>query len=54
MTGTTKQSKHWSNFFINFVDRIFTTSFEPLFTNVFDVSRPAAANYCVWRACNAD
>jgi hypothetical protein len=42
------------NFFINFVDRIFTTLFERLFTNVFDVTEANAAISCVYRACHAD
>jgi hypothetical protein len=42
------------NFFINFVDRIFTTLFERPFTNVFDVTEANAAISCVYRACNAD
>ena len=33
--------------FIIFVDRIFTNLFEPLFTNVFDVSGRDAAICCV-------
>jgi len=42
------------NFFIIFVDAIFTTLFERLFTNVFDVIEASPANTCVYRACNAD
>jgi hypothetical protein len=41
-------------FFIIFVDAIFTTSFERLFTKPFDVVAAAAANACVCRACNRD
>jgi hypothetical protein len=36
--------------FITFVDRIFTTLFEWLFTNVFDVIAQSAAISCVYRA----
>jgi hypothetical protein len=42
------------NFFIIFVDRIFTTLFERLFTNVFDVTSINSGITCVYRACNAD
>jgi hypothetical protein len=41
-------------FFIIFVDRIFTTLFERLFTKVFDVTGAMCGNPCVYRACNAD
>jgi hypothetical protein len=41
------------NFFIIFVDAIFTTLFERLFTNVFDVIAAKSANHCVCRACHA-
>jgi hypothetical protein len=41
-------------FFIIFVDAIFTTLFEPLFTNVFDVIAPTQAFPCLYRAGNAD
>jgi hypothetical protein len=34
-------------FFIVFVDAIFTTLFQRLFTNTFDVSGAGAANSCV-------
>jgi hypothetical protein len=40
--------------FIIFVDAIFTTLFERLFTNVFDVTSANEGNSCVYRACNAD
>jgi hypothetical protein len=43
-----------TNFFIMFVDRIFTTSFERLFTKVFDVTGANPAISCLYRACNAD
>jgi hypothetical protein len=36
------------------VDAIFTTSFEPLFTKLFDVISQTAAFACLYRACNAD
>jgi hypothetical protein len=42
------------NLFIIFVDGIFTTLFERLFTNAFDVIGAKAAFACVVRACNAD
>jgi len=41
-------------FFIIFVDAIFTTLFEPLFTNVFDVIAGNAVFSCLYRGCNAD
>ena len=44
-TGT-----HDENFFIIFVDAIFTTSFERLFTNGFDRRAQIASNPCVYRA----
>ena len=40
--------------FTIFVDAIFTTLFERLFTNVFDVIGAKCANDCVCRAGNAD
>jgi hypothetical protein len=42
------------NFFIIFVDAIFTTLFQRLFTNAFDVIGTSTANTCVYRDCNAD
>ncbi len=42
------------NFFIIFVDAIFTTLFERLFTNVFDVTSANAAISWLYRASNAD
>jgi hypothetical protein len=42
------------NFFIIFVDAIFTTLFECPFTNVFDVTNANAAIPCLYRACKAD
>jgi hypothetical protein len=42
------------NFFIIFVDGIFTTLFECLFTNVFDVTAQTQVIPCVYRGCNAD
>jgi hypothetical protein len=42
------------NFFIIFVDRIFTTLFERLFTNIFYVTTANAAISWLYRACNAD
>jgi hypothetical protein len=41
-------------FFSVFVDWIFTTLFEPLFTKLFDVIGPNSAIACLYRACNAD
>jgi hypothetical protein len=41
-------------FFTIFVDAIFTTLFERLITNVFDVIAARSANHCVCRACHAD
>jgi hypothetical protein len=41
-------------FFIIFVDAIFTTLFQRLFTNAFDVIRANTAIPCVYRACHAD
>jgi hypothetical protein len=40
--------------FIIFVDAIFTTLFEPPFTNVFDVTGAKPAIACLCRAGNAD
>ena len=40
--------------FIIFVDRIFTTSIEPLFTNVLDAIAPIAAKPCLYPARNGD
>jgi len=42
------------NFFIIFVDAIFTTLFGRLFTKVFDVTGANPSGCCVYRACNAD
>jgi hypothetical protein len=41
-------------FFTIVVDAIFTTLYERLFTNVFDVLAQSSANPWVYRACNAD
>jgi len=41
-------------FFIIFVDRIFTTLLEWLFTKLFDVTARTTAISCVYRPCNAD
>jgi hypothetical protein len=41
------------NFFIIFVDRIFTNSIEPPFTNVFDAAAPVAAISCLCHERNA-
>ena len=40
--------------FIIFVDRIFTTSLQRAFTNIFDASALITAFPCVYRARNAD
>jgi hypothetical protein len=48
----TRQSSETS--FIIFVDAIFTTLFQRLFTNASVVIRANAAIPCVYRACNAD
>jgi len=37
-----------------FIDRIFTTLLQRLFTKVFDATGADAASTCVYRACNAD
>jgi len=42
------------NFFIIFVDAIFTNLFERLFTKVFDVTRANPWISCLCRGCNAD
>ena len=49
-----KNSHAAKNFFIIFVDAIFTTLFERLFTNVFDVTSANAAISWLYRASNAD
>jgi len=41
-------------FFIIFIDRIFTTLIQRLFTNAFDVTAQTAAFSCLYRARNAD
>jgi hypothetical protein len=41
-------------FFIIFLDAIFTTSFERLFTNVFDMAGAIRADCCVCRASHAN
>jgi len=41
-------------FFITFVDAIFTTFIERPFTNIFDASARNAAIACVYRACHVD
>jgi hypothetical protein len=43
-----------TNFFIIFIDAIFTTLFALPFTKLFDVNGAKSANTCLWRACNAD
>jgi hypothetical protein len=42
------------NFFIIFVDAIFTTLLEPLFTNALDMIDAKSTEHCVWRARHAD
>jgi hypothetical protein len=49
----TNESACCENFFIIFVDRIFTNLIEPPFTNVFDAAAPLAAISCLYRAGNA-
>jgi hypothetical protein len=51
-TGTIRAQQ--KNFFIVFVDAIFTTLFERLFTKLFDVTDANRDGCCVYRACNAD
>jgi hypothetical protein len=41
-------------FFIIFIDAMFTTLFERLFTKVFDVIAGTATISCVYRGCHAD
>jgi hypothetical protein len=41
-------------FFTILVDRIFTTSFERLFTKLFDASCANSTKPCLYRGCNAD
>jgi hypothetical protein len=48
-----KRSAAVKIFFSGFVDRIFTTLFEPLFTKLFDVTGANSAIACLYRACNA-
>ena len=45
---TMELSYRENNFFIIFVDAIFTTSFERLFTKSFDVSRANIAIPCLY------
>src|SRR5713101_1301261 len=52
--GMTWKKSRRRNFFIIFVDGIFTTLFERLFTNVFDVTAQTQVIPCVYRGCNAD
>jgi hypothetical protein len=47
-------NKPAKNFFIIFVDAIFTILFERLFTNVFDVIAQTTANPCLYPMGNAD
>jgi hypothetical protein len=42
------------NLFIIFVDAVFTTLLEPLFTNAFDGDAQMSAHACVLHACIAD
>jgi hypothetical protein len=42
------------HFFIIFVDAMFTTLFERLFTKLFDVTGANPSGCCVYRACHAD
>jgi hypothetical protein len=45
---------HRKKIFLIFVDAIFTTLFERLFTKLLDVTGADPANTCLYRACNAD
>ena len=42
------------NFFIVFVDAMFTIFIERLFTKLFEAIAPTATFPCVYRACNPD
>jgi hypothetical protein len=42
------------NFFIIFVDAIFTTLLKPPFTSTFDVIDAKRPRGCLWRARHAD
>jgi hypothetical protein len=53
-TGTGAAGRAPKIFFIIFVDRIFTTLFERLFTKVFDVTGANSAFSDLYRARNAD
>jgi hypothetical protein len=48
------KSARRKNFFIIFIDAMFTTLFERPFTKVLEVIAQIAANTCVYRACHAD
>jgi hypothetical protein len=43
-----------TKFFIIFVDVMFTTSFERLFTKLFDAVCAKSTKPCLYRGCNAD
>jgi hypothetical protein len=49
-----RKSRGSKNLFIIFVDAIFTTLFEKLFTNIFDVIAQTAAISCLYLACTID
>jgi hypothetical protein len=45
---------HLINLFITFVDAVFTSSLQPLFTKASNVHARTSARACVWCACIAD
>ena len=49
-----KASHAVANFFIIFVDAMFTIFVRPLFTKPFEANAPTATFPCVYRACNPD
>ncbi len=51
MTGTMEPA---NNFFIIFVDAIFTTSFERPFTKSFDAANANTASACLYPRCITD
>jgi hypothetical protein len=53
-TGFRRRSGASQISFIIFIDNIFTTLLERLFTNGSDVTGAKSANDCVCRACHAD
>jgi hypothetical protein len=53
-TATQAVMEPAKNFFIIFVDAIFTTSFERLFTKSFDAANANAPDTCVYPLCITD